>query len=184
MHNALTKKDIELMQKELDERRIVLRPKLLEAVKVARAFGDLSENFEYKAAKQEKNKNESRIRFLENMIRTARVIDEGGKNGGVALYDRVTVYLPEDGETEVLQVVTTMRKDPLKGIISGPCWVKNWGISSTSRWTSITATTWSSGPSKRVRTTAPSPSTAIKKAEDTVCILCLFVTASRSLRPR
>ena len=118
MHNALTKKDIELMQKELDERRIVLRPKLLEAVKVARAFGDLSENFEYKAAKQKKNKNESRIRFLENMIRTARVIDEGGKNGGVALYDRVTVYLPEDGETEVLQVVTTMRKDPLKGIIS------------------------------------------------------------------
>ena len=118
MHNALTKKDIELMQKELDERRIVLRPKLLEAVKVARAFGDLSENFEYKAAKQEKNKNESRIRFLENMIRTARVIDEGGKNGGVALYDRGTVYLPEDGETEVLQVVTTMRKDPLKGIIS------------------------------------------------------------------
>ena len=118
MHNALTKKDIELMQKELDERRIVLRPKLLEAVKVARAFGDLSENFEYKAAKQEKNKNESRIRFLENMIRTARVIDEGGKNGGVALYDRVTVYLPEDGETEVLQVVTTMRTDPLKGIIS------------------------------------------------------------------
>ena len=118
MHNALTKKDIELMQKELDERRIVLRPKLLEAVKVARAFGDLSENFEYKAAKQEQNKNESRIRFLENMIRTARVIDEGGKNGGVALYDRVTVYLPEDGETEVLQVVTTMRKDPLKGIIS------------------------------------------------------------------
>ena len=118
MRNALTKKDIELMQKELDERRIVLRPKLLEAVKVARAFGDLSENFEYKAAKQEKNKNESRIRFLENMIRTARVIDEGGKNGGVALYDRVTVYLPEDGETEVLQVVTTMRKDPLKGIIS------------------------------------------------------------------
>ena len=118
MHNALPQKDIELMQKELDERRIVLRPKLLEAVKVARAFGDLSENFEYKAAKQEKNKNESRIRFLENMIRTARVIDEGGKNGGVALYDRVTVYLPEDGETEVLQVVTTMRKDPLKGIIS------------------------------------------------------------------
>ena len=118
MHNALTKKDIELMQKELDERRIVLRPKLLEAVKVARAFGDLSENFEYKAAKQEKNKNESRTHLLQNMIRTARVIDEGGKNGGVALYDRVTVYLPEDGETEVLQVVTTMRKDPLKGIIS------------------------------------------------------------------
>ena len=118
MHNELTAIDLQKMQEELNYRRITLRPQLLEEVKVARGFGDLSENFEYKAAKQEKNKNESRIRFLENMIRTARVIDEGGKNGGVALYDRVTVYLPEDGETEVLQVVTTMRKDPLKGIIS------------------------------------------------------------------
>ena len=94
MHNELTRKDIELMKKELDERRIVLRPKLLEAVKEARAFGDLSENFEYKAAKQEKNRNESRIRFLENMIRTAHIIDEGGADGGIALYDKVTVYLP------------------------------------------------------------------------------------------
>ena len=118
MHDKLTKKDLELMKEELDHRRIVLRPKLLEDVKVARAFGDLSENFEYKAAKQEKNKNESRIRYLENMIRTAHVISEGGKSGGVALYDKVTVYLPEDGETEELQIVTTMRKDPLHGLIS------------------------------------------------------------------
>ena len=118
MHNELTRKDIELMKKELDERRIVLRPKLLEAVKVARAFGDLSENFEYKAAKQEKNRNESRIRYLENMIRTAHIIPEGGKNGGVALYDKVTVFLPEDNETEEFQIVTTMRKDPLHGLIS------------------------------------------------------------------
>lgn len=118
MHNDLTKKDIELMQKELDERRIVLRPQLLEQVKIARGFGDLSENFEYKAAKQEKNANERRIRYLENMIRTAQVISEGGKNGGVALYDKVTVFLPEEGETEELQIVTTMRKDPLHGLIS------------------------------------------------------------------
>ncbi len=118
MHNELTRKDIELMKKELDERRIVLRPKLLEAVKVARGFGDLSENFEYKAAKQEKNRNESRIRYLENMIRTARIVSEKPKGDGVALYDRVTVYLPEDGETEELQIVTTMRKDPLHGLIS------------------------------------------------------------------
>ena len=68
MHNELTKNDIRLMQEELDYRRITLRPQLLEAVKDARAFGDLSENFEYKAAKQDKNRNESRIRFLENMI--------------------------------------------------------------------------------------------------------------------
>lgn len=118
MHNKLTKKDLEMMQRELDDRRIRLRPKLLEAVKEARAFGDLSENFEYKAAKQEKNRNESRIRYLENMIRTAVVMDEGGKNGGAALYDKVTVYLPEDDETQILQIVTTMRKDPLHGLIS------------------------------------------------------------------
>ena len=118
MYDELTEVDIKKMQEELDHRIRVLRPQLIEEVQTARAFGDLSENFEYKCAKQAKNRNDSRIRYLERMIRTARVIDEGGKNGGVALYDRVTVYLPEDGETEVLQVVTTMRKDPLKGIIS------------------------------------------------------------------
>ena len=118
MHNELTRKDIALMKKELDERRIVLRPKLLEAVKVARAFGDLSENFEYKAATQEKNRNESRIRYLENMIRTAHIVDERPKGDGVALYDKVTVFLPEDNETEEFQIVTTMRKDPLHGLIS------------------------------------------------------------------
>ena len=72
MHNELTQKDLELMRKELDHRRIVLRPQLLEAVKEARAFGDLSENFEYKAAKQEKNRNESRIRFLDKIARLER----------------------------------------------------------------------------------------------------------------
>ena len=118
MHDRLTRKDLELMKQELDHRRIVLRPKLLEEVKTARAFGDLSENFEYKAAKQEKNKNESRIRYLENMIRTAKVVSEGTKGDGVALYDKVTVYLPEEGETEELRIVTTMRKDPLHGLIS------------------------------------------------------------------
>ena len=68
MHNELTHKDIEMMREELDYRRTQLRPKLLEAVKEARSFGDLSENFEYKAAKQEKNRNESRIRFLEKAM--------------------------------------------------------------------------------------------------------------------
>ena len=71
MHNELTETDIKKMQEELDYRRLTLGPQLVEEVKVARAFGDLSENFEYKAAKQEKNKNESRIRYLENMIETA-----------------------------------------------------------------------------------------------------------------
>ena len=118
MHNALTKKDLELMKKELDERRIVLRPKLLEAVKVARAFGDLSENFEYKAAKQEKNKNESRIRYLENMIKTARVIEDHSSADTVGLYDKVTIFLEEDQEEETWQVVTTVRQDVSHGLIS------------------------------------------------------------------
>lgn len=118
MHNELTKKDIQMMREELDYRRIELRPKLLEAVKEARAFGDLSENFEYKAAKQEKNRNESRIRFLENMIRTAVVITDRAGEDAVGLYDKVTVYVEEDDETESYQIVTTIRQDALHGLIS------------------------------------------------------------------
>ena len=118
MHNELTQKDLDMMKAELDERRIRLRPELLEAVKEARGFGDLSENFEYKAAKQDKNRNEGRIRFLENMIKTATVLPETPKDGGVGLYDRVTVYLEEDDEIETYQVVTTMRQDALHGLLS------------------------------------------------------------------
>ena len=118
MRNELTRKDIELMRQELEYRRGVLRPQLIEAVKTARGFGDLSENFEYKAAKQEKNRNESRIRFLENMIRTARVVEDRSSPDTVGLYDKVTVYLEEDGETEVYQIVSTMRQDALHNLIS------------------------------------------------------------------
>ena len=118
MYNELTKKDIQMMKEELDYRRIQLRPQLLDAVKEARAFGDLSENFEYKAAKQEKNRNESRIRFLENMIKTAVIISDRSGADQVGLYDRVTVYMEDDDETEVYQIVTTMRQDVLKGLIS------------------------------------------------------------------
>ena len=114
MHNELTKMDLKKMQEELDYRRITLRPQLLEEVKVARSFGDLSENFEYKAAKRDKNKNESRIRFLENMIKTAVVIEDHSGSDTVGLYDKVTVYLEEDGEEETWQVVTTVRQDVYK----------------------------------------------------------------------
>ncbi len=118
MHNELTKGDIQKMQEELDYRRITLRPRLLEEVKTARAFGDLSENFEYKAAKQEKNRNESRIRFLENMIKTAVVVREESANGGIDLYDKITLYIEEDDEEECFQIVTTMRQDVLSGLVS------------------------------------------------------------------
>ena len=118
MHNELTKMDLQKMQEELDYRRITLRPQLLEEVKVARSFGDLSENFEYKAAKRDKNKNESRIRFLETMIKTAVVIEDRSDEGTVGLYDKVTVYLEEEDEDETWQVVTTVRQDVLHGLIS------------------------------------------------------------------
>lgn len=118
MHNELTKVDIQKMKEELDYRRVTLRPQLLEEVKVARSFGDLSENFEYKAAKREKNKNESRIRYLENMIKTAVVIEDHSSADTVGLYDKVTVYLEEDDEEETWQVVTTVRQDVLHGLIS------------------------------------------------------------------
>ena len=118
MRNELTQKDIELMKQELEHRRLVLRPQLIEAVKEARGFGDLSENFEYKAAKKEKNRNDSRCRYLENMIKTAIVISDRSADGVVGLYDKVTLYVEEDDETMEIQIVTTMRQDALKGLVS------------------------------------------------------------------
>ena len=118
MYDKLTQSDIDKMKEEIEHRKLVVRKECLEAVKEARAHGDLSENFEYKAAKQEKNRNESRIRFLENMIKTAVVLPDAGASDGVQLYDKVTVFLEDEGDTEVYQVVTTMRQDALHGLIS------------------------------------------------------------------
>ena len=118
MHDELTKKDIAKMQEELDYRRLELMPQLIEEVKRCRAFGDLSENFEYKAAKQAQNKNRSRIRYLEGMIKTARIIDDRSAADQVGLFDRVEIYIPEDDEVQTIQVVTTVRCDPRQGLIS------------------------------------------------------------------
>ena len=118
MHDDLTKEDIKKMQAELDYRSLKLMPELIEEVKRTRAFGDLSENFEYKAAKQAQNKNRSRIRYLEGMIKTARIIDDQSADDQVGLYDKVEIYIPEDDETQIIQVVTTVRCDPRKGLIS------------------------------------------------------------------
>ena len=118
MHDELTKNDIKKMQEELDYRRLELMPQLIEEVKRTRAFGDLSENFEYKAAKQAQNKNRSRIRYLEGMIKSAKVIDDRSKADEVGLFDKVEIYMPEEGDTETIQVVTTVRCDPRKGLIS------------------------------------------------------------------
>ena len=118
MHDELTKNDIEIMQKELEHRTLELRPKLIEEVKRTRAFGDLSENFEYKEAKREKNRNESRIRYLEAMIKSAKVISDNSTSNTVGLYDKVALYIPEDDRVENIQVVTTVRCNPLEGLIS------------------------------------------------------------------
>ena len=118
MFNQLTQKDIDAMEAEIEERKLVIRPKLLEAVKEARAHGDLSENFEYYAAKREKNKNESRIRFLERMIRTAEIIPDDSAEDEIGMNTRVTVEFEEDGSTEVYKIVTTMRGNSLEGLVS------------------------------------------------------------------
>ena len=118
MHDELTMEDLRKMQEELDYRRLELMPELIEEVKRTRAFGDLSENFEYKAAKQAQNKNRSRIRYLEGMIKTARVFEDRSDASSVGLFDKVEIYMPEDDETDVIQVVTTVRCDPRRGLIS------------------------------------------------------------------
>jgi len=119
MNDKLTRKDIELMEAELTERRLHIRPKIIAEVQRCREYGDLSENYEYKAAKEEQRRNDSRMRYLENMIKTAQLIDEGvGDADAVKLYDRVTIYLPEDEEEMTVQVVSTVRTDPDAGLIS------------------------------------------------------------------
>ena len=118
MNDELTREDLRKMQEELDYRRLTLMPELIEEVKRTRACGDLSENFEYKAAKQAQNKNRSRIRYLEGMIKTARVFEDRSGADSVGLFDKVEIYMPEDDETETIQVVTTVRCDPRKGLIS------------------------------------------------------------------
>ena len=118
MHDDLTAQDIAMMQKELDHRKLELMPELIEEVKRTRAFGDLSENFEYHAAKKEKNRNESRIRYLERMLKTAVVISEESKEDEVGLNNTVTLYMEDDDEEETYRLVTSIRGNSLSGLIS------------------------------------------------------------------
>ena len=118
MYDELTEVDIKKMQEEIDHRVRVLRPQLIEEVQTARAFGDLSENFEYKCAKQAKNRNESRIRYLERMIRTAKVIEVKTQEDVVGLFDKVTIFNEMVKKEMEIQIVTTLRQDVLKGLVS------------------------------------------------------------------
>lgn len=114
----LTKSDVEKMKEEIEYRKLVVRKEALEAVKEARAHGDLSENFEYHAAKKDKNRNESRIRYLERVLKTATIISDESKSDEVGLNKTVQVYFEEDDETERFKIVSTMRGDSIKGRIS------------------------------------------------------------------
>ncbi len=118
MKDRLTQSDIRKMEEEIEYRKVTLRPQLLEHVKTARAHGDLSENFEYKAAKQDKNRNESRIRYLERMIKSAVVIDDSSGDDEVGINNTVTVEFEDDHSEENYKIVTTIRSNSLKGLIS------------------------------------------------------------------
>ena len=118
MHDELTKKDIEKMEAEIEHRKLVVRKEALEDVKEARAQGDLSENFEYKAAKKFKNENESRIRYLERMLKHAQIVSDESKADEVGINNTVEVYFEEDDETETYRLVTSVRGNSLQGLIS------------------------------------------------------------------
>lgn len=118
MYNELTENDIKKMEEEIEYRKLVVRKNALEAVKEARSHGDLSENFEYHAAKKEKNQNESRIRYLERMIKTAKIVTDESRDDEVGLNNLVDVYFEDDDETERFKLVTTIRGNSLEGRIS------------------------------------------------------------------
>ena len=118
MNDRLTRNDIRKMEEEIEHRKLVIRKEALEQVKEARAQGDLSENFEYYAAKKYKNQNESRIRYLERMIKTAQIIEDEAGADEIGLNKTVEVEFVYDGTTEVYRLVTTIRNNPLQGLIS------------------------------------------------------------------
>jgi len=118
MREQLTENDVKKIEEEIEYRKLVVRKEAIEAVKEARAQGDLSENFEYYAAKKDKNKNESRIRYLERMLKTARIVSDESEEDEVGLNNIVEVYFEEDELTESYKLVTSIRGNSMKGFIS------------------------------------------------------------------
>lgn len=118
MYDKLTKNDIRRLEEEIEHRKLVVRKEAIAEVKEARAHGDLSENFEYYAAKRFKNQNESRIRYLEKMVKTARIIEDDSKEDEVGLDNTVTVYFLEDKEEETYKIVTSVRGDSVSNLIT------------------------------------------------------------------
>lgn len=118
MREKLTKSDVEKIREEIEHRKLVERKELIEAVKEARSHGDLSENFEYHAAKKEKNRNETRIRYLERMLKTAVIVEDESKEDEIGLNNTVEVYCEDDEEVETYRIVTSVRGSSLNGLVS------------------------------------------------------------------
>ena len=118
MAEQLTKSDVAKIEEEIQYRKLVVRREALEAVKEARAHGDLSENFEYHAAKKDKNQNESRIRYLERLLKTAQIVSDESKEDEVGLNNTVELYMEDDDEVETYRLVTSIRGSSLRGLIS------------------------------------------------------------------
>ena len=118
MYDELTLVDIKKMEEEIRYRRVELAPILGQELQRTRELGDLSENAEYKEAKREKRKNDSRIRYLENMIRTAHIIEVTESEDEVALFDYVTILNERTGGEKRIQIVTTLRQNALENLIS------------------------------------------------------------------
>ena len=118
MKEKLTKSDVKKIQEEIEHRKLVVRKEAIEAVKEARAQGDLSENFEYYAAKKDKNKNVSRIRYLERMLKNAEIVDDTSKKDEVGINNTVELYIEEDDEIETYRLVTSVRGSSINGLIS------------------------------------------------------------------
>ena len=118
MRHQLTQHDIDKMKQEIEHRKVVVRKELLEQVKEARAHGDLSENFEYHAAKKEKNRNESRIRYLERMIKSSSIVEDDPDSDLVGLNKTVRLYFEDEGEEETYSFVTTVLVDAMENRLS------------------------------------------------------------------
>ena len=118
MGERLTENDVKKIQAEIEYRKLTVRKEAIEAVKEARAQGDLSENFEYYAAKKDKNKNESRIRYLERMLKTAEIVSEDSKADEAGMNNVIEVYFEDDDETETYKLVTSIRGNSLDNTIS------------------------------------------------------------------
>ena len=118
MREKLTERDVQKIQQEIEHRKLVVRKEAIEAVKEARAQGDLSENFEYYAAKRHKNQNESRIRYLERMLKTADIVTDTSREDEVGMDDIVEVEFEEDGEIEKYKLVTSIRGNSMENRVS------------------------------------------------------------------